>query len=90
METNLDSRPADTTTNEISAMARQSIVVTRQEILALTNVLGRLPQAVLTSVPEGTTDGIQLSVIEDPPQSPTRRLQNVPSTSNAPPLVDET
>ena len=67
METTFDSRPADTTTNESSAVARQSIVVTRQEILALTNVLGSLPQSALTDVSEGATGGIQLSVIEGPP-----------------------
>ena len=67
METTFDSRPAVTTTNESSAVAKRSIVVTRQEILALTNVLRRLPQTVLTGVPERTTDGKQLSVIEDPP-----------------------
>ena len=67
METTFDSRPADTTTNESSAVARQSIVVTRQETLALTNVLGRLPQSALAEAPEGATGGIQLNVIEDPP-----------------------
>ena len=90
MDTTHDSRPADILTNESSATTRQSIVVTRQEILALTNVLGRIPQSAFAENPEGNTDGIQISVIENPPHSPVRRLQNVPSTSNAPLLVDET
>ena len=47
METTFDSRPADTTINESSIVARQSIVVTGQEIVALTNVLGRLSQRSL-------------------------------------------
>ena len=45
----------------------------KQEILALTNVLNRIPRSFLTG--EGTSGGhVSLNVVNDPPISPTRPL----------------
>ena len=49
------------------------VTVTKQEILALTNVLNRIPRSFLTG--EGTSGGhVSLNVVNDPPISPTRPL----------------
>ena len=52
----------------------KSIVVTRQEILTLTSVLGRIPHFPNEAL-RGNAGDIRVDVVEDPPQSPTRRLQ---------------
>ena len=47
--------------------------MTKQEILALTNVLNRIPRSFLTG--EGTSgEHASLNVVNDPPISPTRSL----------------
>ena len=49
------------------------VTVTKQEILALTNVSNRIPRSFLTG--EGTSGGhVSLNVVNDPPISPTRPL----------------
>ena len=46
------------------------MVITRREVLAVTSILGRIPQTVLNDPDPASTNDFTFSVIEDPPVSP--------------------
>ena len=46
------------------------MVITRQEVLAITSILGRIPQTVLNDPDPASTNNFTFSRIEDPPVSP--------------------
>ena len=48
------------------------MVITRREVLAMTNILGRIPQTVLNEPDPASTSNFTFSVIEDPPVSPSK------------------
>ena len=50
------------------------MVITRREVLAITNVLGRIPQSLLNDSDPATTSNFTFNLIEDPPESPTKRI----------------
>ena len=56
----------------------QNLVITRQEVFALTSVLGRLPQSMIGQPGPSSSGDITLNIVEDPPQSPTRNLIQQP------------
>ena len=59
---------------EISPSITQNLVITRQEVFALTSDLGRLPQAMICEPGPGSSGNITISIVDDPPQSPTRSM----------------
>ena len=52
----------------------QNLVITRQEVFALTSVLGRLPQSMIGQPGPRSSGNFTFNIVEDPPQSPTRNL----------------
>ena len=56
----------------------QNLVITRQEVFALTSVLGRLPQSMIGQPGPSSSGDITFNIVEDPPQSPTRNLTQQP------------
>ena len=65
----------------------QSLVITSQEVFALTSVLARLSQAMISQPSSSSTANCTFNVIEDPPQSPTRNLiQQEPMQGGSPDL----
>ena len=50
------------------------MVITRREVLAITNVLGRIPQSLLNDPDPATTSNFTINLIEDPPESPIKRI----------------
>ena len=52
----------------------QNLIITRQEVFALTSVLGRLPQSLIGQPGPSSSDDITFNIVDDPPQSPTRNL----------------
>ena len=56
----------------------QNLVITRQEVFALTSVLGRLPQSMIGQPEPSSSGDITFNIVDDPPQSPTRNLTQQP------------
>ena len=52
----------------------RNLVITRQEVFALTSVLGRLPQSMISQPGPSSSGDITFNIVDDPPQSPTRNL----------------
>ena len=52
----------------------QNLVITRQEVFALTSVLGRLPQSMIGQPGPSSSGDITFNIVDDPPQSPTWNL----------------
>ena len=55
------------------------MVITRREVLAITNILGKIPQTVLNDPDPASTSNFTFSVIEDPPVSPSKGPTREPS-----------
>ena len=55
-----------------SSVEPPKMVITRREVLAITNILGRIPQTVLNDPDPASTSNFTSSVIEDPPISPSK------------------
>ena len=66
----IDTRGTPVTTEEETSQ----MVITRREVLAITNVLGRIPQSLLNDPDPATTSSFTFNLIEDPPKSHTKRI----------------
>ena len=62
-----------------STVESPKMVITRREVLAITNILGRIPQSVLNDPDPASTNNFTFSVIEDPPVPPSKGLTREPS-----------
>ena len=62
-----------------NAVEPPKMVITRLQVLANTNILGRIPQTVLNDPDPASTSNCTFSVIEDPPISPSRGNTREPS-----------
>ena len=56
----------------------RNLVITRQEVFALTSVLGPLPQSMISQPGPSSSGDITFDNVDDPPQSPARNLIQQP------------
>ena len=56
----------------------RTLVITRQEVFALTSVLERLPQSMISQTGLSSSGDITFNIVDDPPQSPTKNLTQQP------------
>ena len=75
---------SDGETGEIQGPNIQSVSITRNELIAIANVLEKIPQSYITGTETEVNPDISLTVIEDPPGPPTPIVpegDNDPTTS---------
>ena len=75
---------SDGETEEIQGRNIQSVSITRNELIAIANVLEKIPQSYITGTETEVNPDISLTVIEDPPGPPTPIVpegDNDPTTS---------
>ena len=67
-----DEVPADSETTEVHRTNVQSVNITRNELVAITNVIEKLPQSYSGGTETEDNQVISFSVVEDTPQEPPR------------------
>ena len=84
-ETSDPPKPAATREDSVenSSPTTQNLVITRQEVFALTSVLGRLPQSMICQPGPSGSSNITSNIVDGPQQSPTRNLTQLPRDQGA-------
>ena len=70
-----DEVPTDSETTEVHRSNVQSVNITRNELVAITNVIEKLPQSYIGGTETENNQGISFSVVEDTLQEPPEVIQ---------------